>query len=640
MTSLLFIIAALCMVVGYLFKVKRWKLFISVYEEPSESNLLNAMTLGHVLNMILPIRLGYIVRVIWSGRKLKNGYAFALATVIADLYVDVITVGAICVGFSVVGQGGAGVLEMARLYMLAFICIFPLTVIAVTFRKGIKIIIRAVASIFNEKIELGLLYITYLCIASIKDIVKNINRVKFVIYTALMWCGYVLSYIIFAQAIQRYGYYYVTLDIFTQLFSGSNVYKVDDSVFAFWMAYLLLPLGVCWIIAMIIGRNKQGVEKKYRLTLPHMNQSDRLAFLKTYYEEDNRENIQSYLEINKDVTVIEDNSAGSNASTVLVMKPNGSLFFRKYAFNEDGEKLQEQIQWIESHQADIPLPIVVGQCHTDNFTTYDMHSYSGVTGLFRYIHTMPVENSWRILEHALDDIRANLHEKNTRKADSTTIKAYISSKVEKNLKIIKEQTRHIRALEEYDTIYVNGRTLPTLKFYSDMLEQGHLESIFINDVYSHIHGDLTIENIVCVSDQHEINKEEYYEKVVPVDYYFIDPNTGNVHDSPFLDYGKLLQSLHGNYEFLMMVSSVKINKDQVNFMMTKSEVYGKVYNKYKEYLNKNFSKDQVLSIYYHEIIHWLRLMPYKIRKNEELAVVFYTGLLTVLNDVWEMENVE
>lgn len=63
-----------------------------------------------------------------------------------------------------------------------------------------------------------------------------------------------------------------------------------------------------------------------------------------------------------------------------------------------------------------------------------------------------------------------------------------------------------------------------------------------------------------------------------------------------------------------------------------------MYTEYKKYLQSKFSREEVLSIYYHEIIHWLRLMPYKIRKNEKLAVVFYTGLLQVLADVWEMEN--
>lgn len=155
-----------------------------------------------------------------------------------------------------------------------------------------------------------------------------------------------------------------------------------------------------------------------------------------------------------------------------------------------------------------------------------------------------------------------------------------------------------------------------------------------------IHGDLTIENIVCLSDHSDINITDYQGKILPQDYYFIDPNTGNVHDSPFLDYGKLLQSLHGNYEFLMMVHDVQIDGNHVSFMMTKSENYGKIYKRFRQYLLEHFSDRDILSIYYHEVVHWLRLMPYKIRKNEKLAVVFYTGLLTVLKDVWEMEHAE
>ena len=320
------------------------------------------------------------------------------------------------------------------------------------------------------------------------------------------------------------------------------------------------------------------------------------------------------------------------------MKSDGEMLFRKYAFDRDGLKLQEQIDWILAHQKDIPLPAVVRQQKGSNFVSYDMHSYGSAVGLFRYIHTMPVDWSWRILEKALDDIRLGLHSRNVRPADTETIKAYIKSKVDKNLKIIRENDRYIRQLEEFEEISANGIKLPTLRFYSGMLTGEHLVPIFSKDSYSDIHGDLTIENIVCLSDSSEIDRSEYEGKVLPKDYYFIDPNTGNIHDSPFLDYGKLLQSLHGNYEFLMMVKSVKIDGSNVNYLMTKSEAYGEIYQKYREYLQSRFSKDEVLSIYYHEIIHWLRLMPYKIRKNEKLAVVFYTGLLYVLHDVWKMEN--
>ena len=53
-------------------------------------------------------------------------------------------------------------------------------------------------------------------------------------------------------------------------------------------------------------------------------------------------------------------------------------------------------------------------------------------------------------------------------------------------------------------------------------------------------------------------------------------------------------------------------------------------------MNSKFSNEQVRSIYFHEIIHWLRLMPYKIRKDSDRVLIFYSGLLIVLNDVIEM----
>ena len=136
---------------------------------------------------------------------------------------------------------------------------------------------------------------------------------------------------------------------------------------------------------------------------------------------------------------------------------------------------------------------------------------------------------------------------------------------------------------------------------------------------------MTIENIVCTRGK---DRED--------DFYIIDPNTGNVHDSANLDYGKLLQSIHGGYEFMMKTYDVSLEENKINFLFTKSHTYVYFYKKLNEYMNSKFSNEQVRSIYFHEIIHWLRLMPYKIRKDSDRVLIFYSGLLMVLNDVIEM----
>lgn len=198
---------------------------------------------------------------------------------------------------------------------------------------------------------------------------------------------------------------------------------------------------------------------------------------------------------------------------------------------------------------------------------------------------------------------------------------YITNKVDKNVKKIMS-AKYIKNLMEYQEIYINGRAFKNFKYYLRFLSREHLCDIFKNDRYSEIHGDLTIENIICTRDIH--GKDNFY---------IIDPNTGNVHDSPNLDYAKMLQSIHGGYEFLMATHNVDVRKNRINFTFTKSETYNWLHNQLDTYMGENFSQERIRSIYYHEVIHWLRLMPYKIEKNGKRALLFYAGMLMVMDDV-------
>ena len=134
-----------------------------------------------------------------------------------------------------------------------------------------------------------------------------------------------------------------------------------------------------------------------------------------------------------------------------------------------------------------------------------------------------------------------------------------------------------------------------------------------------IHGDLTLENIICRTGEDT--------------WYLIDPNTGNLHESPFLDYGKLLQSLHGGYEFMMMTPRVSVHENRIEFTFTRSAAYDALFAEVRDYLNERFSPRQVESIFLHELIHWLRLMPYKINRDRKRAPMFFAGLLMVANDI-------
>ena len=145
-----------------------------------------------------------------------------------------------------------------------------------------------------------------------------------------------------------------------------------------------------------------------------------------------------------------------------------------------------------------------------------------------------------------------------------------------------------------------------------------------------IHGDLTVENIICRTDVENPDKA----------WYIIDPNTGNLHDSPYLDYGKLLQSLHGGYEFMMMTPRCTVQENHIDFQLTRSAAYDTLFEAVCDDLRARCGAAGLHSILAHELIHWLRLMPYKLNKDNKRAPMFYAGLVMVANDLntWENEG--
>lgn len=638
MNYLFFALAIALILIGYLCKAFRWCQFIKVYEKPHVNDILQASGISHCLNGLLPCRLGDIYRVWSTGKKMENGWSLSLATVIVDLFLDVLVV---CVIFSVLfiisffQNLGELVRSASTFYFVAFIIIILFFLICILKKNIIKKIIAKFACLFNSRIELSVLNSAWETISSFKNIFNNIKKIPLTISTVIMWSAYFLSYNFFSASIDGLGYDYSAITVFSTLFTQncftlilSEKIFLNFSITSFPVLlsfYLLIPaviITIYTVIVKIITKENQKIGVKYKNILPHLNDKERTFFLERYFSGNTKDKdyINLFLKVNSDVSIIRDYSAGSNATTMLCMNEK-STFYRKYAFGKDGEKLGEQIDWIQLHKDNLPLPIYFNRKQTIDYCSYDMEYSPMAIGLFNYIHSVDIEKSWSILSEALITLKNNLHTLNVRNSDEKLVNQYINDKIFKNLEKINKGGAYLSELVKYDKININGIDYNNISYFEKkFLTKQNLQNIFNKDKYSDIHGDLTIENIIC-----SIDKEGGF--------YFIDPNTGNLHDSPFLDYSKLLQSLHGGYEFLMSVKDVSINQNNIVFLVTRSASYAKIYEKYKEFLFQQFSPEQVKSIYFHEIVHWLRLMPYKISKDEKLATVFYAGMILVMNDI-------
>lgn len=627
-------VAVFFLVLGHICKAKRWKQLIGVYETVDTAKLLEILAVGQGMNMLLPFRAGDIARIYLLGKSnLKNGYVLALASVIADMFIDTITVGAAFGVLFCLKIHRDEITMVAFQYVTLSATLLCLSLLAVWKKKYVKLLIQKIAALFNDNIERKMLIATYAVFSSIKDTFYGGKIIKLGTETAGVWTSYFLSYAAFAIFLQKIGFAFTLTDVFRTIFSmaGSSLlleFLLEHQGmrwFVWFFIYLLLPLCLIFAFVEIHKRKKggKGIEQhSYRKILPQMNPVDKLAFLNIYFTGENRDYIDLYLTINEKVSILQDFSAGSNATTILCMDEKNT-FYRKYAFGGDADKLQEQVEWLKRFGQKLPLARIIREYRNENYCYYDMEYRKDTLGFFRFIHTSPLEDSWCVLEQVLDCLSGSLYTER-RKADAHTLSAYVKQKVAANLQICHDWgNRNYKELCKSETIWINGTEYSNLAYYRRMLTEEHLADVFKEDCYTVIHGDLTIENIVCRAGSVK-------------NWYLIDPNTGSLHETPFLDYAKLLQSLHGRYEFLMMVKNVEVTDNRIEFLFTGSVAYQQLYEKYKEYLFSHFSYQQVRSIYYHEVVHWLRLMPYKIRKNPKLAVVFYAGLLMVLADVEKM----
>lgn len=623
MAWILLLISTILLLIGHLFKVYRWQQFIEIYEQPKTNNLLQSLSFGYIINFIVPFRIGDLFRIWYSGRKMQNGISFSFATVIIDRILDIISVAIIFLVLYLLGINEKMISDSFIFYGMVAVIIIVVLILGYLLQKYIKKMIRSIARIFNPNIELKILKTSYFGITSFNNIFIQINKLKLIAYTILMWGLYLASYGLLAKSLELFHYNYSFVEVVISLFSKNTLnlsiftllQHFSDSIILF--LFMIIPLLLMIVLSFIIKAKKQNKKDNYLKILPHKRGEDRLNFLESYFSGQKKEYFKTYLKLNQDISILQDLSAGSNATTILCVKEK-EMFFRKYSIGKDSEKLYDQILWLQNHSK-LKVAKVLNVKHGKDYCCYDMPYYNNAVTCFNYVHSTPIEKGWKRIETCLDDLDKKMYSKKTGNAKKEIIDKYIEEKIIKNLEKIKNG-EYIKPLLKYDTLVINGKTYKNLSAFQRYFDKEYLYEVFKDDKYSDIHGDLTIENIIVMDDK----------------YYIIDPNTGNLHDSCFLDYSKLLQSLHGNYEFYMNTDSVDVIENQINYLFTQSYTYDLLYKKYHNYLTKKFKKSELKSIYFHEIVHWLRLLPYKIQKNGIRSVLFYAAFIIILNDIIEM----
>lgn len=600
-----------------------------------------SLSLGYFVSKIFPFNIGELFRGIYLSIKQKQSWSIYFSSILMDRFLDLVILFAMSILFYIWDQ----TYEFNLFYAILLVAVFVFILLEQLNIIFLKKIFYIISSIFNSHIKLKLLDFYYsLHLVKINLLNKN-QLAKVVCLTVLMWLSYLGSIYFLSQYISSFeattGFSSVLRSIYFHemyLLKFSNLSDLYNKSVITIFIYFFSPLFLILLYATFL---KKGIIKSLSNYFPflnwhlslnkknvfHYNKSeDQYRFYIDFFNNQSLALQNNYFENERNVIILKDISSGSNAKTWIVRESNAE-FIRKIAFNNDKETLNTQLAWIQSFQDQIPITKIIKHKETQQYLYYDMPYDITNISFFEAIHSIPTSQSKSILTSILDQVSKVIHS-GTRIQDSadyfdSMIKNYIEIKFKKNMDFIKNNLPS--DLLENEDILINGRKYKNFNYFI----KNKLVDRFISKI-SHfqtakIHGDLTIENIII--NLTKINQSNHC-------WYLIDPNPTNIFNSPLIDFAKLYQSLNKGYEFLSKVKLINFTGANINFTQYSSPQYSELKLHLDEYINR-LHPQYMSEIKLHEIINYFRLLPYKIKKDPEQAIIYWAVTIILMNEYWE-----
>ncbi len=612
----LYVIASLLLLAGHVIRAARWALLFPNHRVHRRFDLLLGLAIGYTINAIIPWRLGEIARIWFVARRESLQVSYVATTVVAERLTDLIVVSAIAI------------LALANAnHNFWPIPLFPigLSIALISLCLSIQrffVIRRSIwifASVFNDRIRFRIVDFFW----TLSEIVVGgvLLKRRFLVTTLGMWCVYLLSYAAFAHASGQS----VSEMMFTmigsplkpaaeQLMTGDRVAALTLLGFTgFPVIGILIYGGIKHspsIMRLLNARRRYGWYASREAPGNARNrfkaEGEYEYFLVSLFSGDNKVATSFGLEAIDDGTVNRLFAGGSDAITALV-EVEQRLLIRKFAVGAAGEKLKAQHDWLVNYRSDaFPLVNIVGDRQKAGFYHYDMPLVVPSNDFYDFIHTNSIDRSQRIMSEVIESVTA-FHDRNVgATAEEDLVHKYLKEKAINNVSFILDFAKTIFPGDTYE---ING-TQFDWKQWNCLLDLEWMSRQIRERLVTVVHGDLTIENII-VSPQQTPN------------WYIIDPNPENVFNTRLIDWAKLMQSVHLGYEGLNRNFGCITKDNSIQLAFTKSQAYTELHTQLELLIMQRYGADGLREVYFHELVHYLRLTPYKIRHDPKKGVSFF-----------------
>jgi hypothetical protein len=612
---------------GQIIRSVRWQILLPENARHKKHELLLYTSIGSLFNTVFPFRVGDLIRAILLSKGIKSvRFSTSLTSILIERMTDSI---AILIAILLINY----FYPAASLTFAAWMLLIPGVVFAAwaltSYSNRFKKVIYWASSFWNASIQISILDFFWTLTLQIKH--KRFLSRHYISSTILMWGSYFSSYACFSLSFSSL----LPIEIF-KLFHSDNLNGAlttalengyTPEVVIGLTLFLLLPILLAVIYSTLFKKNANILQSlNYFKNFPQNLSLSTFGLPSSFSGRGAYSNfLHSHFSGNVDllskigVQGFEDCKisrvfhGGSGAITAIIEKPRG-LSIRKVSNLSDAQKLIDQYNWLQSaSNRGLPVTSVFNFINERNFCFYEMPYLLGTVDMHEWIHAVPIGQSKHALRNLIQ-VMSEYHSSNSiGESEDSWLNDYLNSKVIDNISLVKDAVSQL--IDPFD-FKINGEVFSISEWY--FLENVDLlKSIIKDTTQTDIHGDLTIDNLIIHGDQN---------------WMLIDPNPSTIYKSALMDWGKLLQSLHTGYEFLDRDTKTNFNQNSIKYTSYRSDRYHELFIFLLTELNIRYGDDGIQEAFLHEIIHYLRLLPYKFKVNDEKGLLFFAVTCKIIRE--------
>ncbi len=597
-----FFIAIILLLLGHVLRLFRTFIVLNNYIDKPIQPFFRSLGIGYIVDFFSPFRISDIVRTYIFSRMSHTPWSLSIGLTIFERLLD------------------TGILLLVLIFLkipfISMLCFFLIIVsfIILCHLSFLKVSFLWGSSIFNDRIKKLFLSTYWVVFRLRKQFIESPKlTVQFVTLSLAMFCANMGSLYFLSNILGQSTFIDTVQNQFVGLRS-SGIWSIsqifNELTMHIYILYMIIPTIIIIMFSYVPINIK--MHQNFKM-IPFLSKEDALLFLEKFMKVGFSESDELYYQLTHSMNIIKDLSAASEAKTFLVEKDD-VLFIRKIAYNQAVPSLQKQLEWLNNYTV-LPTPKLLQSYNNENLCYYDMEYFAGGENFFTMIHQMPTTDSFGILQSISQQLTSAYKEIDCDNQQYT--KQYFNDKVIKNRDIILTK---LHSLAEFPILLVNDTTVPNILYTKTVEQMEKYSNTLCYPIY-HIHGDLTVENILVNTNK---------------DYIIIDPAPSYI--NIFAEYAKLFQSLHAKYEHVKKADTSIVDGNRIDYAQYATTQYEELFNKLQEYIINNYGLEGLKATYFYEAICHIRTASYMIKLDKNQKAILMLALAGNALKKWqEME---